>query len=59
MRKEYINGKHIRHLKRLDEKTVELKMKNGAIIHLKSVQVDYCGDCELEDIVIKRSDWRE
>ena len=58
MKKEYINGKHIKHLKRLDENTIELKMKNGAIIHLKAIMVDI-DECELKDVVIKRSDFIE
>lgn len=43
----YLNGKFIKNLKRLDENTIEINLKNGNRIELKTVQL--FGDCHLKD----------
>ena len=46
-KRTYLNGKYIKNLKRLDDNTIEIKLKNGNRIELKAVQL--FGDCYLRD----------
>lgn len=43
----YLNGKYIKNLKRIDQYTIEINLKNGNRIELKAVELFV--DCYLRD----------
>lgn len=46
----HLNGKYIKSVDKIDEKTIHINLKNGNVVKLIATMVDY-DDCEL---IIKR-----